>query len=144
MRELAHLSSSQARAEREAHDVRLAEADFALAPFTLAWEITRACALVCLHCRAEAQPKRDPRELTTEEAFLLIDAIREMGDPILVVTGGDPMMRRDLYEILAYAVYKGLRAALTPTTTRLVTQGPGPGERGRRAPGGHQYRWAHC
>jgi radical SAM protein len=122
VKELTHVSGrpSQAWIEREAHDARLAEADFDLAPFTLAWEVTRACALVCLHCRAEAQPRRDPRELTTDEAFRLIDAIREMGEPILVVTGGDPMMRRDLYDLLAYAVQKGLRTALTPTTTRLV------------------------
>ncbi len=114
-------SSVAARAERRAHDARLAEADFSLAPFTIAWELTRACAFACRHCRAEAQPRRDPRELNTEETFRLIDQIREFGDPILVVTGGDPMMRPDLYDILSYAVQQGLRTSLTPTTTRLVT-----------------------
>jgi len=114
-------SSARARAERGAHDARLAEADFSRAPFTIAWELTRACAYACRHCRAEAQPRRDPRELTTEEAFRLIDQIREFGDPILVVTGGDPMMRPDRYDILTYAVQQGLRTSLTPTTTRLVT-----------------------
>ena len=83
--------------------------------------MTRACAFACRHCRAEAQPRRHPDELTTEEAFHLIDQIKEFGDPILVVTGGDPMMRRDLFDILAYAVQRGLRTSLTPTTTRLVT-----------------------
>lgn len=112
---------SQAMLERRAHDARLAESNFDRAPFTLAWELTRACAFACRHCRAEAQPRRDPRELTTEEALRLIDQIKEFGNPILVVTGGDPMMRRDLYDILAYAVQKGVRTALTPTTTRLVT-----------------------
>jgi radical SAM protein len=112
---------SQAMLEREAHDARLAEADFDLAPFTIAWELTRACAFACRHCRAEAQPKRDRRELTTQEAFRLVDQIKELGDPILVITGGDPMMRRDLYDILGCAVQKGVRTALTPTTTRLVT-----------------------
>src|SRR3990172_883797 len=112
---------SRALAERRAHDSRLAEADFDLAPFTIAWELTRACAFACRHCRAEAQPRRDPDELTTEEAFRLIDQITEFGDPILVVTGGDPMMRRDLFDILGYASGKGLRTSLTPTTTRLVT-----------------------
>ncbi|TET94948.1 MAG: TIGR04053 family radical SAM/SPASM domain-containing protein [Dehalococcoidia bacterium] len=107
--------------ERQAHDARLAEADFDLAPFTIAWELTRACAFACRHCRAEAQPRRDPGELTTQEAFRLIDQIKEFGNPILVITGGDPMMRRDLYDILTYAVQKGVRTALTPTTTRLVT-----------------------
>ena len=114
-------SSVRARSERQAHDARLAEADFSRAPFTIAWELTRACAYACRHCRAEAQPRRDPRELTTEEAYRLIDQIREFGDPILVITGGDPMMRPDRYDILTYAVQQGLRTSLTPTTTRLVT-----------------------
>jgi radical SAM protein len=113
--------SARARSERQAHDARMVEADFSRAPFTIAWELTRACAYACKHCRAEAQPRRDPRELTTEEAFRLIDQIKEFGDPILVVTGGDPMMRPDRYEILEYAVQQGLRTSLTPTTTRLVT-----------------------
>lgn len=121
MRKATPAGASPARAERQSHDARLAEADFDLAPFTIAWEVTRACALACLHCRAQAQPRPDPRELTSAEAFRLIDAVRELGDPILVVTGGDPMLRRDLYDILAYAVAQGLRIAFTPTTTRLVT-----------------------
>ena len=107
--------------ERRAHDARLAKADFDRAPFTIAWEVTRACAFVCRHCRAEAQPRPHPDELTAEEAFDLIDQIKELGDPILVITGGDPMMRRDLFDILAYAVQKGLRTSLTPTTTRLAS-----------------------
>ncbi len=111
----------RATQERQAHDARLAKADFDRAPFTIAWEVTRACAFVCRHCRAEAQPRRHPDELTAEEAFNLIDQIKELGDPILVITGGDPMMRRDLYDILAYAVQKGLRTSLTPTTTRLAS-----------------------
>lgn len=117
------MSTKPARvlAERRAHDARLVDADFDLAPFTIAWELTRACAFACRHCRAEAQPGRDPRELSTNEAFRIIDQIKEFGDPILVITGGDPMMRRDLYEILTYAVEQGLRTSLTPTTTRLVT-----------------------
>lgn len=113
--------AGRALAERRAHDGRMVQADFDQSPFTLAWEVTRACAFACRHCRAEAQPRRHPDELNSEEAIRLIDEIREFGDPILVITGGDPMMRRDLYDILAYAVQKGLRTSLTPTTTRLVT-----------------------
>ena len=115
-------AARRAVTERRAHDGRLIDANFDLAPFTIAWELTRACAFACKHCRAEAQPKRDPNELTTEEAHRLIDQIREFGDPILIITGGDPMMRRDLFDILGYAVEKGLRTSLTPTTTRLVTR----------------------
>lgn len=95
--------------------------DFNQTPFTLAWEMTRACALACVHCRAEAQPRRDPRELTTDEGRRLIDEVVAIGRPILVLTGGDPLMRRDLYELAAYAVSRGLRTALSPSATRLVT-----------------------
>ena len=87
-----------AAAERRLHDNHMAEADFDLAPFTIAWEITRACAFACVHCRADAQHQRDPRELTTEEGFRLIDCIARFGNPILVFTGGDPMMRRPISE----------------------------------------------
>jgi radical SAM protein len=96
--------------------------DFNQSPFTVAWEITRACALACIHCRATAIPRRDPRELTTEEGFRLIDEIVEIGQPILVVTGGDPMMRRDVYDLLRYAVSRDLRVALSPSATALVTR----------------------
>jgi len=96
--------------------------DFEQSPFTVAWEITRACALACVHCRATAIPRRDPRELTTEEARTFIDQVVAIGRPILVVTGGDPMMRRDVYDLLAYAVARELRVALSPSATALVTR----------------------
>jgi radical SAM protein len=96
--------------------------DFDQAPFTVAWEITRSCALACVHCRAEAIPRRDPRELTTDEARGFIDQVVEVGNPILVVTGGDPMMRRDVYDLLEYGVSRGLRMALSPSATALVTR----------------------
>ena len=101
---------------------RFREIDLNRSPFTVAWEITRACAFACLHCRAEAQPKRDPKELDTEEAMGVIDQIREVGNPILVVTGGDPLMRPDVYDLLAYAVATGLRTSLTPTATALANR----------------------
>ncbi len=115
------MTEKPAGLERQARDRSLAALDFSRSPFTIAWEITRACAFACRHCRAEAQPKRDPLELSTDEAFQLIKQIKEFGDPILVLTGGDPMMRRDLFEILEYAIAQGLRTSLAPTTTRLVT-----------------------
>lgn len=101
---------------------RYFDVDFNQMPFTLAWEVTRACALACIHCRAEAQPRRDPRELTTEEGRRLIDQVVEIGRPILVLTGGDPLMRRDIYDLATYAVSRGLRTALSPSATRLVTR----------------------
>jgi radical SAM protein len=100
----------------------LADVDFDITPFTVAWEITRACALACVHCRAEAQPRRDPRELNTEEGFRLIDELVEVGGPILVVTGGDPLMRPDLIDFIRYAAGRGLRVALSPTATALATR----------------------
>jgi radical SAM protein len=96
--------------------------DFEQTPFTLAWEMTRACALACIHCRAEAQPRRDPRELTTAEGRDLIDQVVGIGRPILVLTGGDPLMRPDVYDLAAYGVAQGLRVALSPSATRRVTR----------------------
>ena len=71
---------------------------FAQSPFIAIWETTRACALACVHCRAEAVPRRDSGELTTGEARALIDRVRAFGDPppLLVLTGGDPLRRPDV------------------------------------------------
>jgi len=100
-----------------------APSDFAQAPFIVIWEVTRACALACLHCRANAIPRRSPHELTTEEGFRLIDQVRAFGDPppLFVLTGGDPMRRPDLVDLVRYASEVGLRAALTPSGTAAVT-----------------------
>lgn len=98
------------------------DVDFARTPFTLAWEITRACGLACVHCRAEAQPRRDPRELTTDEAFDLIAQIEAIGKPILVVTGGDPLMRDDVFDILERAARRDLRVAFSPSATGRCTR----------------------
>lgn len=114
--------SDAAAHERQFHDRRMGQADFSRAPFTIAWEITRACAYACVHCRADAQHKADPEELTTAESLRLIDRLAEFGSPILIFTGGDPMMRRDLFELIAYATGKGLRCSLTPTATALPTR----------------------
>ena len=112
-----------ALAERNLHNDRMTHADFDQAPFTIAWEVTRACAYACVHCRADAQHQRDPRELSTQEAFTLIDRLADFGNaPILIFTGGDPMMRPDLTELIAYATQKGLRCSLTPTATALPTR----------------------
>ena len=111
----------RAASERSFHNERMVQADFNMAPFTIAWEVTRACAYACVHCRADAMHTPDPNELNTEEALRLIDRLAEFGSPILVFTGGDPMMRRDLHELIAYATQKGLRCSLTPTATALPT-----------------------
>ena len=113
--------SGAAASERALHDHHMLHADFDRAPFTIAWEVTRACAFACVHCRADAQRRRDPRELSTEEGFRLIERFAAFGDPILVFTGGDPMMRPDLFDLIAYASQLGLRCSLTPTATGLPT-----------------------
>jgi len=119
---MTHLSG-RAAAERQYQDTRMAHADFDQAPFTIAWEVTRACAYACVHCRADAQHQHDPRELSTQEAFALIDRLAAFGNhPILIFTGGDPMMRRDLTDLIAYAAQQGLRCSLTPTATALPTR----------------------
>ncbi len=113
----------RAAAERQANNERMVHADFDRAPFTIAWEVTRACAYACIHCRADAQHTRDPRELSTDEAKALIERLAAFGNsPILIFTGGDPMMRPDLFDLIAYATAKGLRCSLTPTATALPTK----------------------
>ena len=96
--------------------------DFNKDPFIVIWELTRACQLKCLHCRADAQYTRDPRELTFQEGKNLIDQIYEMNNPILVFTGGDPLMREDIFKIAKYAVDKGVRVSMTPSATPNVTK----------------------
>src|SRR5512138_3149089 len=99
----------------------MAEFDFDLAPFVVIWEMTQACDLACLHCRASAQPYRDDRELTTDEAKKLMDTIRAMGPPLFVLTGGDPLKRPDTVSLVEYGTSIGLRVALTPSGTPLMT-----------------------
>ena len=89
-------------------------------PFIVIWELTRACELKCLHCRAEAQYHRDPHELTFEDGKQLIDQIYDMGNPMLVFTGGDPLMRKDVYQLADYAIKKGVRVSMTPSATPNV------------------------
>ncbi|HEX5275480.1 MAG TPA: radical SAM protein [Candidatus Rubrimentiphilum sp.] len=90
------------------------------APRIVIWEMTRACALACRHCRAEAIPFRNPSELTTAEAFALVDSIAQER-PLFILTGGDPLMRGDVFKIVEYATNKGLRVAVSPSATGRLT-----------------------
>ena len=91
-------------------------------PFVLIWEVTQACNLACTHCRANAQPNRHPDELTTEEGKRLLDQAREFGPGQLVVlSGGDPLTRPDLVELVEYGTDLGLRMTLTPSGTSSLT-----------------------
>lgn len=98
------------------------EVDFNVSPFLVIWEVTRACDLACVHCRAEAQPRRHPLELTREEGFRLLDQVRAFGRPLCVLTGGDPMKRPEVLDFVRYGDGLGLRMALTPSGTGLMTR----------------------
>ena len=98
--------------------------NFNESPFIAIWEITRACDLRCVHCRAEAIPNRNPNELTWEQGTKMIDDIASFGDnpPLIVFTGGDPIKAPDLCKYIEYADKKGLRVAVTPSATPLLTR----------------------
>lgn len=101
----------------------LKRADFDKQPFVLAWELTRACNLSCVHCRAEAQLRRDPRELSTAEAKAFIDEVARFEvPPILIMTGGDPMRRPDIIELIRYATDHGIQCTITPAGTPLASR----------------------
>lgn len=96
--------------------------DFDERPFIAIWETTQACDLACVHCRACAQPMRSSDELTTAEAKKLIDEIAAMAVPVFVLTGGDPLKRPDIFEIVSYAAERNVRISLTPSATPLLTR----------------------
>ncbi|TKX80734.1 radical SAM protein [Halorubrum sp. SD626R] len=91
-------------------------------PLVLIWEVTQACGLACRHCRADAKPKRHPDELTTAEGKRLLDDAAAFGDGQLVVlSGGDPLAREDLTELVAYGDGLGHRMTITPSGTASLT-----------------------
>lgn len=96
--------------------------DFNERPFIVIWETTQACDLACVHCRACAQPVRSALELTTDEARRLIDDIAALKAPVFVLTGGDPLKRPDIFEIVEYGSTNGVRISLTPSATPLLTR----------------------
>lgn len=97
--------------------------DFSEAPFLVIWETTQSCDLACRHCRASAIPQRHPLELDTAEARALLDGIKaDFGDPLMVFTGGDPMKRPDIFELLGHSVATGLRTTITPSATPLLDE----------------------
>jgi radical SAM protein len=96
--------------------------DFNERPFIAIWEVTQACDLACVHCRASAQPNRHPMELSTQEGKHLIDQIAALKVPVFVLTGGDPIKRPDLFELIGHARTVGVRVSLTPSATPLLTR----------------------
>ncbi|NKE36180.1 radical SAM protein [Natronococcus sp. JC468] len=91
-------------------------------PVVLIWEVTQACDLSCDHCRADAQPDRHPDELTTAEGKRLLEDAAAFGEGQLVVlSGGDPLVRDDIAELVAYGDELGLRMTMTPSGTRSLS-----------------------
>ena len=88
----------------------------------IAWEVTRSYNLACKHCRAEAHLEPYEGELSNAEAKALIDTFPEVGTPIIIFTGGDPMMRPDVYELMRYATDKGLRCVMSPNGTLITPE----------------------
>lgn len=91
-------------------------------PFIAIWEVTQACDLACVHCRACAQPRRSPLELSTSEGESLIRQVRELDIPVFVLTGGDPLKRPDIYHLVEYGTKLGVRVSLSPSVTPLLTR----------------------
>jgi len=106
------------------HPVRLMHHDADVRPFIVIWEVTRACQLVCTHCRADAIRTRNPLELSTDEGRTLLDDLASFGTPrpLVVLTGGDPFERPDLPELVAHGTKIGLSMALSPSVTDRLTR----------------------
>ncbi|MEI2775101.1 MAG: TIGR04053 family radical SAM/SPASM domain-containing protein [Tetrasphaera sp.] len=97
--------------------------DFGDRPMLVFWEVTRACQLACKHCRASAQPGALPGELTHDEGLGLIEQVAGFGRPypILVLTGGDCLLRQDIWELVEASVARGIPTALSPSVTPQLT-----------------------
>ena len=102
---------------------RRVQADYAKNPMLVYWEMTQACALACRHCRAEAVDTAHPRELTYAESIDLLHQIAAFEKPLphLILTGGDPLKRADLCDLIDEAKALGLTVSITPSATRELT-----------------------
>lgn len=98
------------------------KADYGRAPYIVLWELTRSCALACRHCRAKAIRRRNPEELSLEECCSVLDQLQEFGNPLIVLTGGDPAERDDLLGIISEAKARGFTVAITPSATPRTTR----------------------
>ena len=98
--------------------------DYAQTPLNVYWEMTQACALACRHCRAEAVPMAHPNELTFEEGVAFLRQIGDFGDPLpqLILTGGDPLKRQDLFPLIDEARKLGIGVSITPAATEALTR----------------------
>ncbi len=86
----------------------------------VAWEVTRTCNLACLHCRASSVHGPYGGELSTDESLRLLDEIAGVGSPVIILTGGEPLLRGDIYAIASYGTGKGLRMVMATNGTLLT------------------------
>ncbi|MGA2413239.1 MAG: radical SAM protein [Candidatus Sulfotelmatobacter sp.] len=91
-------------------------------PRLIFWELTKGCNLRCIHCRANATELSSPSDLSTQTARNIIDQIAAVSSPILVLSGGEPLFRSDIFELARYATDKGLRVALATNGTLVTKQ----------------------
>jgi radical SAM protein with 4Fe4S-binding SPASM domain len=91
-------------------------------PRLIFWELTKGCNLRCIHCRASATELSSPDDLSTSAAKAIIDQIAEVSNPILVLSGGEPLFRKDIFELARYGTDKGLRVALATNGTLVTKQ----------------------
>src|SRR3990170_5027619 len=85
------------------------------------WNVTRTCNLHCVHCYADSHGKEYEGELTTEEALRVIDDLAQFGAPVILFSGGEPLLRPDLFQLIRYAKDKGIRGVLSTNGT-LITR----------------------
>jgi AdoMet-dependent heme synthase len=91
-------------------------------PRLIFWELTKGCNLRCIHCRASATELSSPSDLSTQAACDIIDQIAEVSSPILVLSGGEPLFRSDIFQLARYGTDKGLRVALATNGTLVTRQ----------------------
>lgn len=87
----------------------------------VAWELIRSCNLACVHCRASSERGPYPGELSTEECFRVMDEIATIGKPVIILTGGEPLMRADIFDLAQYGTNKGFRMVMATNGT-LITE----------------------
>src|SRR5512132_3209753 len=91
-------------------------------PRLIFWEVTKGCNLRCIHCRASATELSSPSDLPTDRGLDIITQIAAFANPILVLSGGEPLYRRDIFQLARFATDRGLRVALATNGTMVTKQ----------------------
>ena len=88
----------------------------------IAWELTRSCNLACVHCRASAECGPYAGELSTQEVFRVMDEIASVGKPVIILTGGEPLLRPDIFDLASYGTEKGFRMVMATNGTLFTEE----------------------